>query len=279
MLTTTVFAEHTFQQLCYAVPTPGSDKPYSRKCFNNIKGSEFRRIIELQGVGAVTTLEEYPFPDPAALEDVQQLSSVNLQEGGTYVLAFDPPTIRQQVRFARVVHSWKYLCPWAERRAPINACIFRQQRCAQHAHQGVACGSTCWKVESLRILCRTCRQQIVLSFWTPVQAVWSLTKLWCHDGQVGELDAWRTRWIAGQEGEGAEKGVRFLKENGNPEAMRKCQKKFRKGELAVQLDGLVVADRCAVVVEAKPILSESYLAEFIIKLDKLRYAPLHPHRR
>ena len=103
MLTTTVFAKHTFKRLCYAVPTPGSDKPYTRKCFNNIKGNEFRHIIELQGVGAVTALEAYPIEDPDALVDVEPLASIDLQEGSTYVLAFGPPPIRQQVRFARIV--------------------------------------------------------------------------------------------------------------------------------------------------------------------------------
>lgn len=97
ILTTAVLAEPTFKRLCYAVPTSGSDRPYMRKCFSNITGSAFRRIIELQGV--VTPLDTYPFSDPAALEDVELLQSVALTDGATYVLALDPPPIGLQVRF------------------------------------------------------------------------------------------------------------------------------------------------------------------------------------
>ena len=76
--------------------------------------------------------------------------------------------------------------------------------------------------------------------------------------------------MAGQEGEGAETGVSFLNKNGHPEAKRECQKVFTIGKLAVELAGLAVANKCAAVVEAKHVLSLTYLASFIDKLGKLQ---------
>ncbi|MCJ1467086.1 hypothetical protein MMC07_005708 [Pseudocyphellaria aurata] len=84
------------------------------------------------------------------------------------------------------------------------------------------------------------------------------------------METWRSRWVAGQEAGAAEKAVQFLIVNGHPNAMRQCQKKFSLDKLAVEIDGLAVADSCAAIVEAKPILSSPYVDSYIAKIDELR---------
>ncbi|KAK9789018.1 hypothetical protein WJX73_008946 [Symbiochloris irregularis] len=79
----------------------------------------------------------------------------------------------------------------------------------------------------------------------------------------GEFETWRDHWMS-------QKAVSTLLESGRPEARRLGQQKYASGNIAVEIDGLAVADDCAFIVEAEPILSRRYLVNFIEKLDRLR---------
>lgn len=82
---------------------------------------------------------------------------------------------------------------------------------------------------------------------------------------------WREHNIECQESESAERAVSYLHEAGHPEARRACQRKIRNDDHAVELDGIAIASDCAVIVEAKTVLTANCLEDFIQKLSTLRY--------
>lgn len=88
--------------------------------------------------------------------------------------------------------------------------------------------------------------------------------------QVKSIELWKEHDIEGQENESAQRAVKFLKENGHPEAQQVCQRIFSNSRNSVEIDGIATAIQCAAIVEAKTILTLTYVERFMKTIVELR---------
>ena len=89
------------------------------------------------------------------------------------------------------------------------------------------------------------------------------------DEQVKNLKAHNANLATGLEHEASECLEKYMRENGHPEAKRLCSTLFIPygNGGALEVDGVVVADNCATILEVKNSLNEGAATQLQRRLD------------